>query len=98
MPGSNGHGTTAQRLAQAAHERREAIFEAGAESVIPGPPRVPTMHGLGEPRDKLPTLDDLTSEDEARARPARWKLVVSAVGALAALAEVARQLVGLIKH
>lgn len=92
-------------LAQIEHERREAIYDArDAEgdrpsSIVlePIPPlRVPTIPGLGEPRDKLPTLDDLTGPEAPKAR---WRLVLALVAALGGLGELARQLVTLLgKH
>jgi hypothetical protein len=93
---SNGHGTTAQRLAVVQHERRQAIYEAGAASEPP-PMHTPTLNGIGPARDKLPTLDDLLS-DGIPARKARWRLVIAAVAGLVSLAEVARQLVALVAH
>ncbi len=93
MPSSNGHGTTRQRLAVAQHERREAIASTAGK---PTNPCGTTLKGIGpSPRDKLPTLDDLTGPDAPRAR---WKLVAAGVGALMALAEIARQIVAIVKH
>ncbi len=92
MSGSNGAGTPKQRLAVAAYERRQAIFEAGADSVIPPAPRVPTLTGIG-PRDKLPTLDDLTGPEAPKAR---WKLALAVGSAVVALAELVRQIAGLV--
>lgn len=87
---SNGHGTTAQRLAVAQHERRTAIYEAsGTPSELPPAPLVIP------PRDKLPTFDDLIGPEAPKAR---WKLAVAAVAALTTLAGLAQQLLSLISH
>jgi len=84
------------RLAVVQHERREALYEAreahGESPSIPPPPRVPSEL---VPRDKLPTLDDLTGPDAPKAR---WKLAVAAVTSLVGLSELARQIVALVKH
>lgn len=86
---SNGHGTTAQRLAVAQHERRQAVYEAsGTPSELPPAPLV-------LPRDKLPTLDDLIGPEAPKAR---WKLVAAGVAGLVSLAEAVRQIVELVRH
>lgn len=86
---SNGHGTTAQRLAVAQHERRQAVYEAsGTPSELP-------PASLVLPRDKLPTFDDLIGPEAPKAR---WKLAVAAVAALTTLAGLAQQLLSLISH
>lgn len=93
---------------QAIYEARDAQGDRPTP-VIPRPARlpdfthvparrVPTLDGLGPARDKLPTLDDLTSDDEKLARPARWRLVLALVAAMGGLGELARQLVGLFTH
>lgn len=87
---SNGHGSTAQRLAVAQHERRQAIYDAsGTPSELPPAPLVIP------PRDKLPTLDDLTGPEAPKAR---WKLVAAGVAGLVSLAEAVRQIVELVRH
>ncbi len=84
-----------ERLALAAHSRRHALYEA-REAHGERPSAVPE---LPPARDSMPTLDDLTSPDPARARPARWKLVLALAAALGGLGELARQIAGLVgKH
>lgn len=79
-----------QRLAVAQHERRQAIYEAsGTPSELPPAPLVIP------PRDKLPTLDDLTGPEAPKAR---WRLAVAAVAALTTLAGLAQQLFSLFEH
>ncbi len=104
MPGSNDTPDAWERdLALAEHERREAVYEArqgegDRPSAVPAIPplRVPTIPGLGTPRDQLPTFDDLTSADPTRAKPARWKLVLALAAALGGLGELARQVSALL--
>lgn len=88
-----------RELALAEQARREALYEAregegdrpSAVPAVPAPGALPAL-----PRDKLPTFDDLTSADPARAKPARWKLVLALVFALSGLGELARQVSGLL--
>ncbi len=95
-----------ERLALAQHRRRQALYEAreahgerpSAVPPVPLPARVPTIPGLGTPRDKLPTFDDLTSSDPLRAKPARWKLILALAAALGGLGELARQVSGLLSN
>jgi hypothetical protein len=77
------------QLATAQQERREAIYEA-REAHGDRPSEVPDP-----PRDKLPTLDDLTGPNAPRAR---WQLILAAAAGLSALGELARQIIGLVKH
>lgn len=85
-----------ERLALAQHARRHALYEAReAHGERPSTvPELPEPSAL--PRDELPTFDDLTSADPARAKPARWKLVLALAAALGGLGELARQVSGLL--
>ncbi len=91
----------AVRLAVAQQARREAIYDARVAQgdrpsslpSLPPPPRVPAVPPA---RASLPSVDELIGPDAPKAR---WKLVLAGVSALAALAEVVRQVAGLLgKH
>ncbi len=87
-----------RELAQIEHDRREAIYDArDAEGDRPSAIVLePIPPAPAAPRDKLPTLDDLTGPEAPKAR---WKLVLALVAALGGLGELARQIAGLFgKH
>ena len=96
MPGSNGKAPpdaasasaelARRKLARVEHERREAVYVA----------RTAEGEQCAPPRDKLPTLDDLTDSGPV-GKTARWKLIVAAVAALSTIAGAASQLVGLLR-
>lgn len=93
-----------QRLALAAHNRRQALYEARQAhgerpSRVPELTAAPVLAPAPAPaRDSMPTLDDLTSSDPVRAKPARWRLVLVIVAALGGLGELARQVSALFAH
>ena len=88
-------------LAQVEQERREAIYDArDAEGDRPSAivlEPAPGQHApAGAPRDKLPTLDDLTGPEAPKAR---WRLVLALAAALGGLGELAREIAALLgKH
>lgn len=91
-PPSDSH-----RLALAQHARREAIFDArearGELPTIPPPAPLPNLPP--RMRASLPSVDELVGPDAPKAR---WKLVLALGAGLMSLAELARQIVELVRR